>query len=433
MVFADESSAWTIAGLRQLDRLALALNEYLSQSDESNVMRVCVSWSGDRSQNERRIPQGRRLARLALSIDVDQFAAGVASGDGQVLFFNTRLVVGRGAFAQILENIEAEDAPVLLVSGSDIPLVRELNLRLTARMTAVQSDVTSRSDEPGFRKWFYLRNAKEIRVAEKRLLRSTAKVQDGVIARFINRPISRVVSGWLLRLPLTPNQWTLAVLSAPIAGSILLMRGDYLGAALGAILFQVQSTLDGCDGEIARAKYLESELGSKLDGICDRLATMLLAIGIGVGLSRQSGLTYSASWFYFLEGVLTALLIGVSETFLQRATIEESLEREEAANPYPTYVRSNQRIFNPGDQLKVWAIKNSGMLFLGERLTSLFVQLTKRDVFNLCFALFILCGRSSWVLHILATVACGISLMAVKSLLTMAFATHRRQPVASGD
>jgi hypothetical protein len=433
LIFADESSAWKIAGLRQLDRLALALNDFLCRPNEFNSMPVCIFWSDQPSPDRRRLPQSQKLARLVLSDDVERFTSEAKAGDGQILFFNTHLVVSRGGFAQIFDEIETADAPALLLPGFDISLIRETNLRLTNRMIAQQPDVTSSPDIPGFRKWSYIRDAKEIPAAEKRLFLSTAKTQDGVIARWINRPISRVVSGWLVHLPLSPNQWTLALMAAPIAGSILLMRGDYLGAAIAAILFQLQSALDGCDGEIARVKYLESDWGHKLDGICDRLATMLLAIGIGVGLSRQTGISDSAGSFYLMEGILTALLIGVSETLLQRSTIEESLAREEVDNPYPNYVRSNQRFFNAGDHLKVWAIKNSGMLFLGERLTSFFVQLTKRDVFNFAFALFILCGRSRWVLHILAAVAIGISVMAMRNLLTMVFATQRRPPAASGD
>ncbi len=433
MILADESSLRKIAGLGQLDRLALALNDFLSRPNESNAMPVCVFWSDQLPPDQRRLPQSRKLARLVLSDDVEKFASEVKTGDGQILFFNTHLVVSRGGFTQILDEIETQDAPALLISESDIALAREINARLADRMVAMQPDLTSPPDTPGFRKWSYIRDPKEIRAAEKRLFLNTAKTQDGVIARWINRPVSRVVSRWLVRLPFSPNQWTLALMVAPIAGSILLIRGDYLGAAIAAILFQLQSALDGCDGEIARVKYLESDWGHKLDGICDRLATMLLAIGIGVGLSRQPGISDPAGSFYLMEGILTALLIGVSETLLQRSTIEESLARDKVDNAYPNYVRSNQQFFNAGDHLKVWAIKNSGMLFLGERLTSFFVQLTKRDVFNFAFALFILCGRSRWVLHILAAVACGISVMAMRNLLMMVFATQGRPPAASGD
>ena len=430
MILADESFAWKVAGLRQLDRLLLAFNGYVTHADGPGLVPVCVKWADNCPPSLRQLPPSHRLPRLAVSDNLESFISEIEKSDQSVLCLSTHLVVARGGLAQILDDVENTTAPILLLSGVEIAAA------LSARQDW-DAILCGREDSfPNLKittKWSYLRDPKSIHLAENALLLSTSKSQDGIIARYVNRPISRAVTRLLLRLPITPNQWTLAVLAAPITGSLLLMRGDYLGAAIGAILFQVQSMLDGCDGELARAKYLETPLGSQLDGICDRLATMLLAVGIGVGLSRQPGLTNSLSWFYLLEGLFTALLIGVSETLLQRTTIEESLQEEEAANPYPTYVRGNQEIFNPGDQLKVWAIKNSGMLFLGTHLTSLFVQLTKRDVFNLCFATFILCRRSQWVLHILAFIACGISLMALKSLLGLVFASGQRAPATSED
>ncbi len=430
MIFADESFAWKVAGLRQLDRLALALNDYVTRSDWPGLLPVFVQWADNCLPSQRRLPPSHRLPKLAVGDNLETFASEIDKSDQSVLCFSTHLVVARGGFAQFLDDLETKTAPILLLTGVETAAA----LRARQDWDATLSCREDLFPNPNIaRKWSYLRDPASIHLAEKALLLSTAKPQDGIIARYVNRPVSRVVTRWLVRLPITPNQWTLAVLAAPITGSLLLMRGDYLGAAIAAILFQVQSMLDGCDGELARAKYLETPLGSQLDGICDRLATMLLAIGIGVGLSRQPGLTNSLSWFYLLEGLFTALLIGVSETLLQRTTIEESLQQEKAANPYPTYVRGNQEIFNPGDQLKVWAIKKSGMLFLGTHLTSLFVQLTKRDVFNLCFAIFILCRRSQWVLHILAFIACGITLMALKSLLELVFASERRAAAVSED
>ena len=56
------------------------------------------------------------------------------------------------------------------------------------------------------------------------------------------------------------------------------------------------------------------------------------------------------------------------------------------------------------------------MLFLGERATLLFGELTKRDVFNLGFLLLALCGRPAWILHILAVVAGVILVSGLKSL-----------------
>jgi hypothetical protein len=236
------------------------------------------------------------------------------------------------------------------------------------------------------------------------LLRNTSKPQDGLVSIFLNRPISRSVSRFLVRIRLFPSEWTLLLTVFPIAGSVLLTRGDYFGFALGAIFFQVYSALDGCDGEIARAKYLDSEKGGKFDTFCDQAAGLLFAICLGIGLSRQPGIADSLGRFYLWEGITTALLVGISEWLLNRATADDGRDLGDMnTSLYPRYVR---------------VIKGSGVLFLGGGVVKFFVQATKRDVQIFAFTLFALCGRPQWILHILATCAIAGLLLAVKALLT---------------
>ena len=105
--------------------------------------------------------------------------------------------------------------------------------------------------------------------------------QDGLVSRFINRPISRAISRALLKTSITPSAWTLAIFVLPLAGAAFLARGDYASVIAGLLVFQCYSILDGCDGEIARAKYLESSRGGELDTWCDNLGTMLLLLSCG--------------------------------------------------------------------------------------------------------------------------------------------------------
>src|SRR5262249_16480475 len=161
---------------------------------------------------------------------------------------------------------------------------------------------------------------------------------------------------------------------------------------VGAVLFQLHSILDGCDGEIARAKYLESPSGQRLDGLCDRFTTLLYAVALGFGLSRQNGVADAMRWFYPLEGIIPALLIALGETLLTREKIDHELESEAQTDLYPDYLKAHRGSFNEGDQLKLWMIKNSGMLRLGQRATSFFGQATKRDVFNFGFMFLAFCG-----------------------------------------
>src|SRR5436309_14277681 len=96
-----------------------------------------------------------------------------------------------------------------------------------------------------------------------------SKPQDGFVSRFLNRPISRRITRFLLKLPIHPNGWTISIFVLPLIAGAFLVRGDYASVVIGEAIFQAFSILDGCDGEIVRAKNLESTFGIRLDDLCD--------------------------------------------------------------------------------------------------------------------------------------------------------------------
>src|SRR5205809_7152241 len=81
-----------------------------------------------------------------------------------------------------------------------------------------------------------------------------SKPQDGFVSRFLNRPISRRITRFLLKLPVHPDAWTLSIFILPLLCRFFLLRRHYGSIVIGAALFQLYSILDCCDGEIARAK-----------------------------------------------------------------------------------------------------------------------------------------------------------------------------------
>src|SRR5438132_11807667 len=132
-----------------------------------------------------------------------------------------------------------------------------------------------------------------------------SKPQDGFVSRFLNRPISRCITRFLLRFPIHPNTCTVSIFVLPVIASVFLMRGDYVSVVGGAAIFQLFSILDGCDGEIGRAKNLESKFGERLDYFCDFAASLLYVLALGLGLHRSS------------EGMVCAVLITANELLLR--------------------------------------------------------------------------------------------------------------------
>src|SRR5205823_417528 len=132
-----------------------------------------------------------------------------------------------------------------------------------------------------------------------------SKPQDGFVSRVLNRPISRRITHLLLKSPIHPNAWTIAIFALPLIACIFLIRGNYLSVVIGAAIFQVFSILDGCDGEIARAKNLESKFGEQLDYFCDFTASLIYVLALGLGLHSSR------------EGIVCAVLITANEFLLR--------------------------------------------------------------------------------------------------------------------
>src|SRR5437588_11242023 len=125
------------------------------------------------------------------------------------------------------------------------------------------------------------------------------KPQDGFVSRFLNRPISRRITSFLLKFPIHPHAWTISIFVLPLIAGAFLVRGGYKSVVIGAAIFQVFSILDGCDGEIARAKNLESKLGERLDYFCDFLGSLIyvLALAFGVHASAEGiGCARTCTW-----------------------------------------------------------------------------------------------------------------------------------------
>jgi phosphatidylglycerophosphate synthase len=129
----------------------------------------------------------------------------------------------------------------------------------------------------------------EAKRAERALFRSLRKPQDGWTSRHLNRYISLSISRLLVRTPLRPNQVSVAILGIGLLGAVTAAQGGYAALLLGAALFQAQSVLDGCDGEMSRVSHRGSRLGEWLDTIGDDLTNYGFFGGAGLGLYRTTG------------------------------------------------------------------------------------------------------------------------------------------------
>jgi hypothetical protein len=357
LILADESANWIVAGLRQLDRLALSLDELAVENRETAPIEVCLFWRPDVDSSARWIPNDPRLTHVAFTTEQDHRPFD--------LILTTRLFLYRKAIRQLIAETGERAAALQPATWEDY-------FRFASASFLVR---------PGA--WEQMRNQAAIGEVETRFLRGSGKSQDGMVSRHLNRPLSRAITRLLLPFPVTPNIWTWLIFPIPVVAAVLLSRGTYWSFVRGLVLFQVFSVLDGCDGEIARAKFMESESGRRLDDFFDVLSNILLVLGLGFGLAHAHP-NFSA--FYFAEGIGAAALIAINEWLLARAPVAEAKAESLGGTLYPRHRA---------------LVERSGMLAFGEKFASTVMQLTKRDVAILFFVFLALIGLPSLILHLL--------------------------------
>ncbi len=111
---------------------------------------------------------------------------------------------------------------------------------------------------------------------------------DSPITRILSRPASRVLTRIFLNTPITPNQITLISFFFGLVSSFLFFQGNYKSCVIAAIFLVFSTWIDGADGEIARLKFMETDIGKKLDIYCDNIIHFLVFTAIGYGIYSKT-------------------------------------------------------------------------------------------------------------------------------------------------
>jgi CDP-L-myo-inositol myo-inositolphosphotransferase len=173
----------------------------------------------------------------------------------------------------------------------------------------------------------------DLATARRKVLAGAVGVADGVIARYLNRPLSRRITERLLSRDVKPWQMSVASFFGVMFAATAFAMGH---ATTGGILAQFSAVLDGVDGEIARIRYQDSPFGGVYDALLDRVADAALiggmtfyawvmgaghsAVALGFAAVAGSSLSmlakekyaaqYRRDWATEREGVWRWLLLG---------------------------------------------------------------------------------------------------------------------------
>jgi phosphatidylglycerophosphate synthase len=148
--------------------------------------------------------------------------------------------------------------------------------------------------------------AKDIDVAERRLLRSLVKQTDGFMARHVDRHISLQISRRLAPTGVKPIQITTISIAIGLSGAPFFLSALWYWQTVGALLFLLHSIVDGCDGELARLRFQESRLGGIVDFWGDNVVHVAIFACIAVGWA----LSLSATWPLLLGAAAIAGSLG---------------------------------------------------------------------------------------------------------------------------
>jgi choline kinase/phosphatidylglycerophosphate synthase len=129
--------------------------------------------------------------------------------------------------------------------------------------------------------WIDVDDSQAFRQAEEALLANLrGKLHDGPVSQYLNRPLSIKITRRLAYRPITPNQISLFSFICSMLAACMFALGGYFFLLVGGVMAQFASIIDGCDGEVARLKYLSSDYGGWFDAVLDRYADAFLLFGL---------------------------------------------------------------------------------------------------------------------------------------------------------
>jgi phosphatidylglycerophosphate synthase len=166
----------------------------------------------------------------------------------------------------------------------------------------------------------------DVRATERWLLQSLIKQSEGFMSRHFERRISLACTRWLARTSITPNVMTVVSLTVGLAGAPFFLSSAPAPQLTGALLFLAHSILDGCDGELARLKFMQSRLGAILDYWGDNLVHVAIFGCIAVGWSLAGG-----SPWPLLLGLIVAVAMLAGAALMFRRTVADQVTTPGAA------------------------------------------------------------------------------------------------------
>ena len=172
-----------------------------------------------------------------------------------------------------------------------------------------------------------LSSAGDVRTAEAWLLRSLIKQNEGFMSRHFERRISLAITRRLATTSVTPNAMTLVSVAVGLVAAPFFLSSSALLQLTGALLFLAHSILDGCDGELARLKFLASRRGAILDFWGDNVVHVAVFSCIAIGWTLSAG----TLWPLAVGAVAVAATLASAALVFQRTADDRAQDANSPA------------------------------------------------------------------------------------------------------
>ncbi|BCJ34467.1 hypothetical protein Athai_19700 [Actinocatenispora thailandica] len=149
-----------------------------------------------------------------------------------------------------------------------------------------------------------------------------SKSTDGLVCRYLNRPLSRPVTLLLARTGVWPDLLSGVSFAVAVAGAAVIgFGGHWWTMLLGGVLVQAGNALDGVDGEVARIGLRTSRRGALLDTILDRYADLAIIAGLVLAAGGRPvdwAFGFAAAAGSLLVSYINVLAPGAPQRLLRR-------------------------------------------------------------------------------------------------------------------
>ncbi len=159
--------------------------------------------------------------------------------------------------------------------------------------------------------WCPIEDSKRLKPCGRAFLRHVrTDLDDGLIARWFNRPFSIQLSRLLVHFRVRPGQMAGVGFILSAVAAWLLAQGTYPYLVAGGVLAQVAAMVGGSDSELARLKLLDERHGGWLGRLFDHYADTLLLLGAAWPYANETGLVMVAAYFALSGSAALALTAG---------------------------------------------------------------------------------------------------------------------------